>query len=374
MKSLVYRTLRTPLASMILLLPLAGNAEPAKTVEATPTLLKMLQVEAVGSQALQDSLRVPARIELNQQRVARIGATVTGRVTEINAVLGQKVKKGERLAMLNSTELGQAQSDYLKASSQVNLRQLAVERARRLLQSDVIAAAELQDREGVLTEAEVDLRAAEDQLRVMGMTEADLKQLARQRKIHSFSPVIASIDGIVIERNITLGQVVQPSDALYTVADLSQVWLAAEIPEQQAEWAHTGDQADAEIPALPDQTVHGKIIYVADLVNPETRTITVRMEVPNPNRELKPQMLANLLIRKSAEKTLSINDGAVVRENDRDYVFVEKTPQTFELRAVELDEAEGHSRPVISGLKAGERIVVKGAFHLNNERLRSELE
>ncbi|MBS3964045.1 MAG: efflux RND transporter periplasmic adaptor subunit [Methylomonas sp.] len=354
--------------------PFVAYAESPKTVEATDSLLKMLKVEAVGSKVLQDSLRVPARIELNQQRVARIGASVTGRVTEINAVLGQKVKKGERLALLNSTELGQAQSDYLKAISQVNLRQLAVERARRLFQSDVIAEAELLDREGILAEAEIDLRTAEDQLRVMGMSEADLKQLASQRRIHSFSPVIAGIAGTVIARDITLGQVVQPADALYTVADLSQVWLSAEVPELQAEWVHGGDQADAEIPALPDQTVHGRIIYVSDVVNPETRTITVRMEVANPDRDLKPQMLANLLIRKTAEKVLIINDGAVVREDDRDYVFIEKTPKTFELRAVQLAEAEGHNRPVVSGLKPGERIVVDGAFHLNNERLRKELE
>jgi len=374
MKTLINRAIMASLLYWLASVPFVAYAESPKTVEATDSLLKMLKVEAVGSKVLQDSLRVPARIELNQQRVARIGASVTGRVTEINAVLGQKVKKGERLALLNSTELGQAQSDYLKAISQVNLRQLAVERARRLFQSDVIAEAELLDREGILAEAEIDLRTAEDQLRVMGMSEADLKQLASQRRIHSFSPVIAGIAGTVIARDITLGQVVQPADALYTVADLSQVWLSAEVPELQAEWVHGGDQADAEIPALPDQTVHGRIIYVSDVVNPETRTITVRMEVANPDRDLKPQMLANLLIRKTAEKVLIINDGAVVREDDRDYVFIEKTPKTFELRAVQLAEAEGHNRPVVSGLKPGERIVVDGAFHLNNERLRKELE
>lgn len=351
-----------------------AQAEDAKPIEATPALIKLLKIEPVAPNVIVDSLQVPARIELNQLRIAKIGASVTGRVSEINTVLGQSVKKGQQLAMLNSTELSMAQSDYLKASSQVNLRRLAVQRARRLLQSDVIAAAELQDREGVLNEAEVDLQAAKDRLKVMGMTEADLKKLAAARSIYSFSPVLTNIDGVVIERNITLGQVVQPSDALYTVADLSQVWLAAEVPEQQAQWAHTGDMAEAEIPALPEQKVRGKLVYVADLVNPQTRTVTVRMEVPNPKRELKPQMLATLLIYKHGVNSLTLPDKAVFRDNDQDYVFVEVQPNRFAMRAVVLGEAEGNLRPVHSGVEAGERIVVDGAFHLNNERMRSALE
>jgi cobalt-zinc-cadmium efflux system membrane fusion protein len=351
-----------------------ARAEAPRTVEATAALAGLVKVVAVVEDELRDSLRLPARVELDQQRVARIGATVTGRISEVHAYLGQQVFKGEVLALLNSTELGLAQSAYLKASSQVNLRRLAVQRAQRLLQSDVIAAAELQEREGMLNEAEVDLHAAEDQLRVLGMSERDLKRLARERSIHSFSPVSASIDGAVIERNVTLGQVVQPSDALYTVADLSRVWLVAEVPEQQAQWAHTGDEAEAEIPALPGQNVRGRLIYVADLVDPETRTITVRMDVPNPLRSLKPQMLATLLIRKQGRRTLVLQDSAVIREEDQDHVFVETSPRRFELRAVRLGEGEGSVRPILDGVRAGERVVVEGAFHLNNERLRKELE
>jgi cobalt-zinc-cadmium efflux system membrane fusion protein len=353
---------------------LAAHAESPRTVEATPVLVNLIKVEAVGQTELRDSLRLPARVDLDQQRVARIGSAVTGRISEVRAYLGQQVRKGEVLALLNSTELGMAQSAYLKASSQVNLRRLAVQRAKRLLQSDVIAAAELQEREGVLNEAEVDLRAAEDQLRVMGMPESDLNRLARERTIHSHSPITASFDGVVIERNITLGQVVQPSDALYTVADLSRVWLVAEVPEQQAQWARMGDEAEAEIPALPGQHVHGKLIYVADLVDPETRTVTVRMEVPNPSRSLKPHMLATLLIRKQGALVLVLPDSAVVREGDRDHVFVQTKPRHFELRAVRLGEAKGAERPILDGLRVGEQVVVEGAFHLNNERLRKELE
>lgn len=375
-------TLQTPfryspfMAALFLLsfaLPAFG-ADLKPVLEASPALLKLLSIAEVKPGEVGESLNLSARVELDQHRVARIGASVTGRITEIDAMLGQAVKKGERLALLNSTELGKAQSDYLKAASQVNLRRITVKRAERLLESGVIAEAEFQERQSVLTEADVDLRAASDQLRVMGMSEADLKRLDKQRSIHSYSPVTASIDGVVIERNVAIGQVVQPADSLYTVADLSQLWLVAEIPEQQAHWARQGDQAFAEVPALPGQEVSGKLIYVADMVDSDTRTVTVRMALANPQRLFKPQMLATLKISKPGSQTLIVPSQAVVRENDRDFVFVDTGSARFELRPVRLGREEAQKRPLLEGLKAGEKIVVGGAFHLNNERLRSTLE
>lgn len=361
----------------LFLLPISPQlvrAEGKLTINASEAILRQLKVSVVQSGEVSDSLRLSARVELDRLRVARIGATVTGRITEITAVLGDSVKKGQHLAMLNSTELGKAQSDYLKASSQVNLRRLAVQRAERLLQSDVIAAAELQERQGVLNEAEVDMHAAIDQLRVMGMSEVDLKRLAKERNIHSFSSITASIDGVVIERKVDLGQVVQPADSLYTVADLSQLWLVAEVPEQQAHWAREGDQAQAEVSALPGQPVSGTLIYVADMVNPETRTVTVRMALANPQRLFKPQMLATLKISKSGAQTLVVPGQAVVRENNQDYVFVQNSTANFELRPVKLGREDAQMRIVLEGLKSGEQIVIDGAFHLNNERLRQSLE
>ena len=358
----------------LILSPLNIQAESAPVVEANAALLKLITIEEIKPRAVADSLRLSARVELDEKHVARIGASVTGRVTEINAELGQAVKKGELLALLNSSELGKAQSDFLKAGSQVNLRRLVVQRAERLLQSGVIAEAELQDRQAVLNEAEVDLQAARDQLRVLGMNEADLKSLSKERSIHSNSPVTSSIAGIVIERHITLGQVVQPADSLYTVAELSQLWLVAEVPEQQAQWAREGDQAQAEIPALPDLEVKGNLIYVADLVNPDTRTVTVRMALANPQRLIKPQMLATLKITKPGSQALVTPSQAVVRDADQDYVFVQIAASRFEMRRVHLGREENGARLVLDGLKSGERVVANGAFHLNNERLRGAAE
>lgn len=350
----------------------AGSNHPV--VEVSPALLEQLRIETVGEGEVTETLRFPARVELDEYRVARIGATVTGRITTARALLGQQVEKGELLATLHSTELGEAKADYLKALSQVNLQRLAVERGRRLLEADVISTAEVQVREAELVEVQIGLQAAADRLRVLGMTEEDIQNLTRTRNVHSVSPISSTLAGTVIRRDVTLGQVVQPADTLFTVADLSHVWVVAEVPEQDAFLVRRGEEAEVEIPALPGGPLHGPLIYVADVVNPETRTVTVRMDVENPDRSIKPAMLATMLIRREGTQHLVVPAQAVVRDNDRDHVFVQIEPRRFELRPVELAPGGGDRARVLAGLVRGEHLVTDGAFHLNNERLRTALE
>ncbi len=358
---------------LLLLATVDAYAAPSLSVKASPMLLQQLKIIAIGEGQVQDSLRLPARVELDQQRVARIGATVTGRITETQAILGQDVRKGERLALLNSTELGMAQSAYLKTNSQLNLHRMAANRARQLFSSNVIAAAQLQERETVLTEAEIDLRTAADQLRVLGMGDADLARLSKEKKINSMLPITASLQGTIVERNVTVGQVVQPSDALFTVADLSHVWVVAELPEQQAHWAHEGDEALFTLAAFPGQEQRGRLIYVDDMVDSDTRTVTVRMDILNPQRIFKPEMLATLVIHKQGEQELVLPDAAVIRVDDRDHVFVQTSADEFTLKPVKLGIRDGKVRRVLDGLKLGDKVVVEGSFHLNNERQRKEL-
>ena len=352
-----------------------GPGETAPTiVKANSALLGKLKIIVVGQMELRDSLRIPARVELDQRRLAHIGATVSGRVIEIKRGLGEAVQKGDLLAVLNSAELATAQSDYLKAMSKLKLRQSVFNRAKLLHESGVLATANLQQRENELSEAEVDLNAALDHLKIMGMTDRDVAELSRRRTIKSFSPITANLSGTVIERKITLGQVVQSSDAIFTVADLSHIWLVADVSEQLAHWVREGDEAEAEIPALPGKRFTGRVIYVGDVIHPETRTAMVRMEIPNPAEIIKPNMLANLLIRKVGSQQAVVPDEAVVRDGNRDHVFVQVGPTEFRLQLVELGEQEGTVRPVITGVLPGDRVVARGAFHLNNERLRKELE
>lgn len=344
------------------------------TVRASSALLQRLQVAPVGEGHANAVLRMPGSVELDELRVARIGSAVSGRIVEILARLGQPVTKGEVLARLHSTDLGAVQAAYLKALSQVNLKRLAADRAQRLAKAGAVSEVIATERQHELQEVEVERKSSADQLSLMGMSEGDIQRLTDSRAIDSKLAITATLGGTIIERNITLGQVVQPADAVYTIADLSELWVVAEAPEQDARWVSAGDQAEVEIPAVSGEPIKGRLVYVADLVDPQTRTVTVRMAMPNPQRLFKPKMLATLVIRKQGTRDLVLPDAAVVRGDNRDYVFVETAPAQFALRPVELGIRDGEVRRVLKGLQRGERVVVDGAFHLNNERLRKELE
>ena len=342
-------------------------------VQAGDNLGNIIKLGTVSRMELSDTLRVAGQVDFDEQRVTRIGATVTGRVTELTAMLGQQVRVGDTLAVLNSTELGAAQLAYMKARAQAQLNERNVERAQQLFAADVIGSAELQRRESELSISRAEMRAAADQLRVLGVSSRSLEKLTSTGAINSVSPVVATMAGTVVERLVAQGQVVQPSEVMFTVADLSRVWVEAEVPEQQAAAVRPGQTIQVEIPALGQQLT-AKLIFIADTVNPMTRTIMVRSELDNSDRSLKPAMLATVLIEGRPTARLVVPDTAIVRENNKDYLFVEVGPQQFKLTEVALGPAIGTMRPVLGGAAEGTKVVTEGAFHLNNERKRKELE
>lgn len=342
-------------------------------VQAGDNLGNIIKLGTVSRMELSDTLRVAGQVDFDEQRVTRIGATVTGRVTELTAMLGQQVKVGDTLAVLNSTELGAAQLAYMKARAQAQLNERNVERAQQLFAADVIGSAELQRRESELSISRAEMRAAADQLRVLGVSSKSLEKLTSTGAINSVSPVVATMAGTVVERLVAQGQVVQPSEVMFTVADLSRVWVEAEVPEQQAAAVRPGQTIQVEIPALGQQLT-AKLIFIADTVNPMTRTIMVRSELDNSDRSLKPAMLATVLIQGRPTARLVVPDTAIVRENNKDFLFVEVGPQQFKLTEVALGPAIGTMRPVLGGVAEGTKVVIEGAFHLNNERKRKELE
>ena len=389
-------------ASLVLALALAGlttltltgcgKEEPAAAVAAADTKAELDPMEVVVSAEMATNFKTAAvtqaevasvqevagRIEANERKVTRIGAAVTGRVTEVLAETGDRVKAGQTLARVASPELTTAQLAYMRASATATLAERSVERARQLIAADVIGSAELLRRESEVQIARAELRAAGDQLKLMGLSADALSSLRAKGNVAPNAAITASAAGIVIERQVSQGQVAQPGDPLFTVADLSNVWVVGALPEQIARSVQTGQNVQIDVPALgltvEETPISGKIIYVGDTVSPETRTVTIRTQVDNKDLALKPQMLATMKIQGAMEKTLAIPIGAVVRENDKDHVYVLKSENHYRLTPVELGAASAGLRPVIKGLSEGAQIVVEGSFHLNNERKRAELE
>ena len=351
----------------------APSADPTLVAPA-PELLAQLKLAAVSRQPVVETLRVAGNIEFDEQRLARIGATITGRVTDIDAVLGQAVKKGDVLARLNSSELSSQQLAYLKARAELELNRRNAERARALFDADVIAAAEMQRRQSEYQISVAEVRAAADQLQLLGVTPAAIERLGKHGAVNSLTPVVATLNGVVVERKLAQGQVVQPADSLFVVADLSSLWAVAKVPEQQVSQVKTGQSVSIEVPALGNEKLLGKLIYVGQTIDPETRTVLVRTALDNRDGRLKPAMLASMLIEAKPVERLVVPASAVVRENDLDHIFVAEGDGVFRLLKVQLGIEQGGQRVVLSGLKGQETVVVEGAFHLNNERNRKEME
>jgi cobalt-zinc-cadmium efflux system membrane fusion protein len=344
------------------------------SIQLKPGMTKHLKIGLPVSLELADKLRVPGRIEPDEETLVRIGANVTGRIVEVNSRLGDEVISGTVLAKISSPEFTEAQLAFLRANSQTTLAERASERATQLLLADVIGSAELQRRESELQVFRAEQSAAKDQLRLLGIGSKALSSLGKLGRILPSVEITSPIEGTVIERKVSVGQVVEPSDQLYSIADLSSVWVVGDVPEQSARGVKINQHVEVYIPALGDVRLIGRIVFVADTVDPETRTVMVRTLVDNEKRNLKPAMLARMYITGVQNKKLVIPEGAVVREANRDHVFIAQGDDHFLLVPVELGEAVGQVRPVLEGLDKNREIVLDGAFHLNNERKRADLE
>lgn len=350
-------------------------AGPAKesdplTIRSDAALASRIATARVERAAVDLPLTVAARVEVDATRVTRIGTSVVGRVTVSRVEEGQVVREGELLAQLQSTGLNQAQLELLKALSQRMVSQRAVERAQLLLKGGVIGAAELQRREAELAQATAELEAARDELLLLGFTAEDVAVLEKTREIRSVAPITANRDGTIIHRRVTVGQVVQPADTAFEIADLSNLWIVADVPEQESGDLGAGRAVTAEIGAFAGERIEGKLSFVSALVNPETRTVVVRMNLPNPKHRYKPAMLATLTIHGHPQERLVIPEAAVVREGDGEYVFIEREPGVFRLTPVTAAQSWRGRRVILEGLTGAETIVTRGAFHLNNERRR----
>ena len=350
--------------------PAIKSVQDPNVVVVNQDLHKMIADGKAQVSPFVEELRASGRIDFNELYLSRIGANVTGRVSDILAVPGQMVKQGDILAKITSTELTQSQLAYLKAKSASQLADQAANRAKILFKEDVIALAELQKREAEASSAKAEFRAANDQLRVQGMDQASIDRLAKSGVIESINNVIATIPGEIVERKINKGQVVQPADALFTVADLSTLWAISEVPESNSYLIHKGQKASLIIPALRNQEIEGVVAHVDSIVNPQTRTVVVRMELTNKAGTIKPGMLATMLIESQPVEKLVVPLGAIVREDNHDHVFIRLDDDTYRMVPVKLGPEGKGFRPVISGLKEGQEIAIEGAYHLNTERKR----
>jgi len=371
-----------------------GHADEVKlTAEAIK--LAGIRVEPVRKHALAATLTAPARVVFNAEAMAHVGSALPGRVVELKARVGDVVDKGDELLVVESAELGAAQSDYLQkrtdaavALAAVEPAKQAFERAKKLYdESQGIALGEVQKRQAELKAAEGAALTAKSaagnayhRLLLLGMTKDQAATLEENGMLNAKLPVRAPIAGSVIEREVTLGELVTPEqERLLVLADTKTVWVLADVPESRLAQVTVGSPARIQIAAVPDRQFDGKIAHVAPALNPDTRAGRVRVEVANPNGVLRPGMFASVTLTAAAsplggEATLAVPDEAVQTVEGAPTVFVpvEGEPNTFAKRAVTVGRSVGGMVPILSGVREGEPVVVVGTFILKAELGKSE--
>lgn len=338
-------------------------------VTAGADILDQIKFEPAKIIPIKKTLDIPGSIEVKQNLLARIGSPVQGRIIEIKGELGKTVKQGDILAVINSTELAKQQLAYIKAVQMVELKTKAYERAVLLFDADVVSEAQKLERKTELSAAKADMEASKDQLFVMGMTVEDIEAIQSETQIDATTNIVAKIDGKIIKKNVNVGQVVDPTEDIFTIAMLNEVWGVAQVPERQIGFLKEGDEILIDVPAYESKFVEGKITYLGDIVDPVTRTVTIRTEIDNAHGLLKPDMLITMKVSGKKIEKVGVPINAIVSIDDIPNIFVKTGENKFLMRPVTLGIKNKDAVHIDDGLLEGEEVVIDGAFHLNNERL-----
>lgn len=355
-----------------------------------------VRVERAGRRRLVETISAPARVAFNRETTAHVGTPVEGRVAEIRARLGDAVRAGDSLLVIDSPALGEAQSDFLQKRAEAGVARAALEvaesaylRAKELAGEKGISKGELLRREGEFkgaagarVAAEAAAVAAENKLHLYGMTDAGVRDLVRTGEIRPRYEVRTPVAGIVVEREATLGEIVGPDrERLFVVVDPSVLWVLADVPEKRAAMVRVGAPARVEAPASAGVALAGSVSFIAPALSPETRTLEARIVVPGGEAGLRPGMYAQAEIDSlgpdgAAPEALAVPETAVVTAEGGPAVFVAADGEegVFAKRAVTVGPAVGRWVPVLAGLVEGEEVVVSGAFILKAELRKASAE
>jgi len=317
-----------------------------------------------------DPVVAPGKVQFNPNRISKVSLPVAGRIAAVEVRLGDSVTQGQPLARVESPEIETAQSDCMRADAVemqaragVNKARADLARQRDLLEhgavprKDVLdAEAETARAEGALKEAGAAVQQSRRRLAILGLKPCEYGQQVVVR---------APISGKIMEIAAVPGEYRTDTSApLMTIADLSTVWVASDVPESSIRLIHPGERVEIELAAYPGETFRGLVMRVADTVDPVTRSVEVRTELDNRAGRFRPEMFARIRHAHGSQRLPAVPSSAVVQASGRAWVFVERSAGEFERRAVEIGETFGPSIPVLAGVQPGDRVVVEGAVLL----------
>ena len=319
-----------------------------------------LTIGTVTQQQIDRTLQLPAIVEAEPARTVKVLPPVAGRLIDLKIQLGERVERGQELAVIDSSDLAQAYADEDKARSAVKMTKQALDRAVALEKYSAGSVKDRQQAENDHAQAQAELERTQARLRAIGVV-ADLKE--EGRKLSLKAPVSGSVIDLQVARGAHLNDT---TAAIMTIANLAEIWVTANVPEKDTALVAQGQAVDVVFAAYPGEVFKGRVLFVSDILDPDTRRTKVRIAFQNPNMRLKPNMFASATFVTPKQTVPIVPTTAVVLRNEADQVFVEIAPWTFEARPIEIDFQQGNQAVIAHGLKAGQRVVVRGAVLLND--------
>jgi cobalt-zinc-cadmium efflux system membrane fusion protein len=354
--------------------PAEHRAGEPHVVELTPEAVTAarLKIEPATEGTLADELDRPGRVALSPEQEAVVSSSVPGQLSTIKASVGEEVGKGQVLGAVRSPEVAQAVADYRADTARHEAAEARLERLRGLEKAGVSSRAQVIEAEATHTETAGAMEAAEQRLRVLGVDPGS--EGAHGGRYGADVAIDSPIAGEVLTVEATAGQMVQPGDALFRVGRLDTVWVLVDAAAEDIGRLHVGEAGRFVTDAWPGETFDGQIDVVGSWVDPDARTVEVRMSVPNPERKLKPNLFGRVVLAGTGGPAGIVVPAAAVQEIDGGtVVFVQTAPRSFVARPVVVGRRSEKSALIAEGLAAGDPVVVEGAFALKSELGKSEL-
>lgn len=323
-----------------------------------------VKVTDIQSEKIADQLILSANIAANQDRIAFVAPRVEGKLIKVTANLGDQVKAGQSLAVIDSIQMGEVRAENRHALSELKLAEANFQRTDKLYKDEVVPQRQWLEVKNAYERAQTSARESADHLHILvGSSDTGVSTFV----------ITAPFSGVVIEKDAVMGELAKPEGKLFTIADLSTVWIEADVSEKDLGKLTVGSPATVTVSSFPDESFKGKVSYVSSIFDKETRTVKARIELPNPDRKLRIDMFARAMVDlASSRDALILPQDAVLLVQGQSTVYIQ-TEKGFEARPVELGEQLNKGVVIKSGLKAGEQVVTSGAYALKSRQLKSQI-
>lgn len=335
---------------------------------------EIITIKGVESLDINVTLKATGEVGPNQDRFVIVAPRIPGIAKEVFVDWGDRVTKGQKLALLDSIELGEARANYMKAMAMLRLAKKNYSREKSLYSQNICPKKQFLEAKTAYEQAQIELKTLKEKLKLMGQQESDIGNInAKKGHVSSLFTLSAPFDGTVIEKNIAVGGLKDAFAPLFTISDLTHLWVWFDIYEKDLTKVKQENKVMISVASYPEEQFEGLVTYIGATVNEKTRTVKVRAEVDNRHEKLKPGMFAKVLLMvETGSDSPVVPDGTVQTDGQKHFVFVPLKEGYFLRRDVTLGaRVDGHVK-VISGLNSNDRVVVKGGFLLKSEIMKEK--